>query len=120
MIGTYMKFALVGIISAVSLLLSGGVLAADYPDKPIRIVVPYPPGGASDAVTRLIGQQLSIRLKQPVLVENKPGAAAMIGSDTAARAPGDGYTLLMSGPASMVTNRFLYKRASRDRASFDS
>ena len=109
MIGTYMKFALVGIISAVSLLLSGGVLAADYPDKPIRIVVPYPPGGASDAVTRLIGQQLSIRLKQPVLVENKPGATEQIGASFVAKSAPDGYMLLLASTAGLSVNPTLFK-----------
>lgn len=92
---------------------------AAWPSKPIRIVVPFQAGSATDMLSRQIGTGLSKSLGQPVLVENKPGAAAMIGSTLAARAPGDGYTLLMSGPASMVTNRFLYKSLSYDADAFE-
>lgn len=93
--------------------------AGAWPSKPIRIVVPFQAGSATDLLSRQVGAGLSNSLGQPVLVENKPGAAAMIGSDTAARAPGDGYTLLMSGPASMVTNRFLYKKLSYNPDAFE-
>jgi tripartite-type tricarboxylate transporter receptor subunit TctC len=68
--------------------------AADpYPAKPIRLVVPYPPGGGVDAVGRLLARKLSERLQQQVIVDNRPGAATIIGTETVARAPADGYTL---------------------------
>ena len=92
---------------------------AAWPTKPIRIVVPFQAGSATDLLSRQIGNGLSKSLGQPVLVENKPGAAAMIGSTAAARSPGDGYTLLMSGPASMVTNRFLYKNLAYEPDAFE-
>ncbi|GHC93213.1 MFS transporter [Pseudorhodoferax aquiterrae] len=92
--------------------------APAWPTKPVRIVVPFSAGAATDLISRHLGTGLAKALGQAFVVENKPGAAAMIGSDAAARAPGDGYTLLMSGPASMVTNRFLYKKLSYDPDAF--
>ena len=74
----------------------GAAQAQDhYPSKPIRVIVPYPAGGGTDIMARLIGTQLSQRLGQAVVVENKPGASGILGNDTVAKAPGDGYTVLM-------------------------
>jgi len=78
--------------------------AQDYPSKPIRIVVPYTPGGPSDAVARLVGKGLSTELGQPVIVENKPGASAAIGTGYVVNQPADGYTLGLVA-AQFVTNR---------------
>lgn len=66
-----------------------------YPHKPIRVIVPYPPGGASDVLARLVGRKLSDSWGQPVVVENRPGATGTIGADALVRAPADGYTLLL-------------------------
>jgi len=66
---------------------------AEYPEKPIKIVVPYPPGGSTDLLTRIIGQKLQESLKQPVIVENRGGASGIIGSDVVAKSAPDGYTL---------------------------
>lgn len=66
-----------------------------YPDRPIKLIVPFPPGGGSDYIARLIGPKLTESLKQAIVVDNKPGAAATIGADAAAKAAADGYTLLM-------------------------
>ena len=84
-----MKTPLKHLLCAFSLALAGLAGAADYPDKPVRIVVPYPPGGASDTVSRLIGLQLSQRLGQPVVVENKPGATEQIGAGFVAKSLSD-------------------------------
>lgn len=88
----------------------GGAHAQDtYPSKPIRVVVPYPAGGGTDIIARMIGVQLSQRLGQPVVVENKPGASGILGNDTVAKAPGDGYTVLM-GITAVVQIPALYKK----------
>src|SRR4051812_3375388 len=68
--------------------------SASYPGKPIRIVVPFPPGGATDIMTRNIAQKLNESWKQPVVVENRPGANGIVGADSVAKAPADGYTYL--------------------------
>ncbi|MBS0454160.1 MAG: tripartite tricarboxylate transporter substrate binding protein [Proteobacteria bacterium] len=104
-----MKTVLLSLFSAASILACGAAQAADYPDRPIRIVVPYPPGGASDAVTRLVGQKLSERLKQPVVVDNKPGATEQIGAGFVAKSAPDGYTLLLASTAGLSVNPTLYK-----------
>ena len=107
----------IGLIAASSLALAQG--ARDWPTQPVRIVVPFQAGSATDLITRQLGAGLAREYGQSFVVENRPGAAAMIGSEVAARASGDGYTLLMSGPASMVTNRFLYKKLSYDPDAFE-
>ncbi|SDM08326.1 Tripartite-type tricarboxylate transporter, receptor component TctC [Oryzisolibacter propanilivorax] len=88
----------------------GSAQAQDaYPSKPVRVIVPYPAGGGTDIIARLIGTQLSQRLGQAVVVENKPGASGMLGNDTVAKAPGDGYTVLM-GITAVVQIPALYKK----------
>ncbi len=84
-------------------------MAADYPDKPVRLIVPYPPGGASDTVARFLGQQLSTRLNQPFIVENKPGATEQIAAGYVAKSPADGYTILLASTAGLSVNPTLYK-----------
>lgn len=92
--------------------LGGSVLAQDaYPMKPIRIVVPFSPGGAVDGPTRAIAQQLSKQLKQQVIVENKPGAGATIGSEAVARSAPDGYTLLLASATNTIQSS-LYPKLS--------
>jgi len=76
--------------------------AESYPVRPIHFVVGFPAGGPSDILARLIGQWLSARLGQPVIVENRPGASSNIATEAVARAPADGYTLLMVGPANAI------------------
>lgn len=83
------------------------VLAQSYPAKPIKLISPYAPGGATDIIARLVGQFISERLGQPVIVENKPGAGTNIGTEAVLRAPGDGYTLLLASSANAV-NATLY------------
>ena len=73
-----------------------GVSAQDYPSKPIRVVVPFPPGGGTDVLARIIGEKISASWGQPFVVENKPGAAGLVGAELVAKAPADGYTLLMT------------------------
>ena len=81
---------------------------AQYPDKPIKLVVGFPAGGASDVVARSIAEKMAFYLKHPVIVENKPGAASNIASDFVAKSPPDGYTILF-GSISLAINGSLYK-----------
>ncbi|MFZ0424669.1 MAG: tripartite tricarboxylate transporter substrate binding protein [Xanthobacteraceae bacterium] len=85
--------------------------AETYPTRPVRIVVPVPPGGALDILARLTGQWLSERLGQPFIIENRPGGATNIGVEAVVRAPADGYTLLLI-PGSVTANATLYKNLS--------
>src|SRR5512135_1831865 len=77
--------------------------------KPIRIVVPFPPGGVSDALGRLIGEKMTALLGPPVIVENHGGASGNIGAELVARAEPDGHTLLMTPPHVLTVNPFIYK-----------
>src|SRR5882762_3543930 len=80
-----------------ALALAGAVAAqASYPDKPITMIVPFPPGGVADTVARPVAEAMARELKQPVVVENRAGAGGALGIGVAARAPADGYTVLMS------------------------
>src|SRR5258706_719502 len=78
------------------------VAAQTYPARPIRIIVPYPPGGTSDILARSLGEKLTGSLGQPVLVENKPGANGNVGADFVAKSPPDGYTLLLADIGSLA------------------
>jgi tripartite-type tricarboxylate transporter receptor subunit TctC len=89
-------------------------LAQTFPAKPVRIIVPQTPGGASDALARIVGQKLSEKWGQPVVIENRPGAGGNIGMDAVAKAPGDGYTLLMSYVGSHAINVSIYKKLPFD------
>lgn len=74
--------------------------AADYPNRPIHVVVPWPPGGPTDAVARVLSQEISEMLRQPVVIDNKAGATGVLGSDFVAKAAPDGYTIVVAGTAS--------------------
>jgi tripartite-type tricarboxylate transporter receptor subunit TctC len=90
--------------------------ASDYPSKPLRWIVPYAAGGGSDFLARTIGQGLSERLGQPVIVDNKPGGNTAIGASETARAAPDGYTVLSADNGTLVFNPVLYKQLSYDAA----
>ena len=87
--------------------------AADWPNKPIRWVVPFPPGGAMDAIARTLGEKAAKSLGQPFVIENKPGAGGNIGADFVAKQPGDGYTMMITS-IGMATNKPLYGKLNYD------
>ncbi len=88
--------------------------AQAWPAKPLKIIVPYSPGGTTDLLARLVGAELAKRLGQAVVVDNKPGANGMIGSDLVAKAPPDGYLLGIASPGSHAANQSLYKNIPYD------
>jgi tripartite-type tricarboxylate transporter receptor subunit TctC len=99
--------------AAAALLVSGTALAQTFPDRPIRMVVPFPAGGGADFVARLFGDKLAVLLGQRVVIDNKPGASGNIGAEIVARGPADGYTLLMANEF-LSTNPLMFKSIAYD------
>jgi tripartite-type tricarboxylate transporter receptor subunit TctC len=102
---------------AVALVLGAAALIAqaeDYPSKPLRFIIPYPPGGIADLFARALGQQLGERLTQQVVPENKPGGSLIIGAEAAARAPADGYTIFLGSVSSLAINAGAFKKLPYD------
>ncbi len=95
------------------LLVNSAVVQAAWPDKPIKWIVPFPPGGAMDSIARTLGEQASRKLGQPVVIENRPGAGGNIGVDYVAKSPADGYTWVITS-VGMVTNKYLYPKLNYD------
>ncbi len=91
-----------------TLALPGLARAQDFPNRPIRMIIPYPPGGASDVIARLLAPQMGEALGQPVVVENRPGGNGRIACELVARSPADGYTLLMGNAGPNALNAALY------------
>lgn len=100
--------------AAVGVLLGAQMACAAWPDKPIRFIVPYPPGGGTDIVAHAVGKRLSDSLGQPVIVENRPGASTIIGTDAVARAEGDGYTIGLVTDSHVLNPLFYPKRQPYD------
>lgn len=90
------------------------VAAQSYPVKPLRLIVPFPPGGGSDAVARHVATELSAALGQQVVIENRPGAQGSVGAAAAAKAPPDGYTILLSFVGTLAMNPWIYKETGYD------
>jgi tripartite-type tricarboxylate transporter receptor subunit TctC len=103
-------------LSIAALVMQPAYGQADWPSKPVRIVVPFAPGGATDVVARQLGQKLTERWGQPVVIDNRGGAGGNIGADIVAKAPPDGYTLLMTSGSIVTANPHLYKSLSFDPA----
>lgn len=104
---------------ALSLLTIRSSHAEDYPDRPVKIIVPFAAGGTADVVPRIIGDWLSRKWSQPVVVENRTGAAGNIGAEFAYRSAPDGYTLLSSPPPPLVINQKLYPKLGFDPTMFE-
>ena len=108
-------------ISALAVVAGAGVLpslasaqpGADWPNKPIKWVVPFPPGGAMDVIARTLGDKAARELGQPFVIENRPGAGGNIGADYVAKQPADGYTIMITS-IGMATNKALYAKLSYD------
>ena len=88
--------------------------AQDYPSRPLRFIVPYPPGALTDVLARALGERLSTALRQPVLVENRAGAGTLIGAELVAKAPADGYTLLMATSTTLGISPAMYSKPQID------
>src|SRR5215813_4001429 len=110
--------------SLVALLLVSSALCAaagaeEYPDRAVKIIVPFPAGGTADAVPRIVGDWLSRKWGQPVIIENRTGAAGNIGAEVVYRSPPDGYTLLSAPPPPLVINQNLYPKLGFDPTQFE-
>ncbi len=101
------------LVAVIALALAGAAMAQNYPTKAVRIVVPYPPGGGTDVVARTIAQKMNEMLGQPAIVDNRAGANGIIGTDQVAKAPADGYTVLIT-IASHAINPTLYAKLPYD------
>ena len=103
---------------ALALLLSLGAApqAQDYPNRPVKIVVPYPAGGSNDVIARILAQRLSEDTKQQFIVENRPGANGNVGAAAVATGDADGYSLLLTAPGALTINQTLYSKLSFDPA----
>jgi tripartite-type tricarboxylate transporter receptor subunit TctC len=95
-------------------LTSASVLAQGYPSRPVQMVIPFPPGGATDVVGRLVGKKLGDRLGQTVVIDNRAGAGTIVGASAVAKAPADGYTLLISSGTTFTVNPAIYPKLPYD------
>lgn len=109
--GTVVRFVVFLLFAALA---PSALAQAAYPSKPIRFIAPFPPGGATDTLCRLLAQKLGDALGQPVTVENRPGASGNIGHELAMKAPPDGYTLLLTNSSTLTTNPHLFKQLPFD------
>ncbi len=108
------KSLLTSALAATLSLASLGASAQEYPNRPLRLVVPFAPGGGADIVARAIAGPLAKRLGQQIVVENRAGAGATLGADSVAKAPADGYSLLYTTPGPQITNPFLMAKMPYD------
>jgi len=109
-----MIFGSMRLLFLIAFVVFSNASAQTYPAKPVRMVVPWAPGGTTDILGRVIAQKMSEKWGQPVVVENRGGAAGNIGTEVAARSPADGYTLLIGTMSSHAMNQFLYEKMSFD------
>ncbi len=108
--------ALLGVV--VGALVMGAAAAQDYPTRTVRMIVPYPAGGATDALARIMQEWLTRRWGQPIVIDNRTGAAGNIGTEAAYKADPDGYTILVNAPSPMTVNQSLYPKLNFEPAEF--
>ncbi len=106
MLSTWKKLAAIGLLLAMA-----GAQAATFPEKPIKLIVPFPPGGGTDAMARLVSQHLGEELGQSIVIDNRGGAGGVIATQAAATSPADGYTLFFATTGTMAINPALYKKS---------
>lgn len=111
----FKKLAIIVLALAPSL---GFAQSEPYPNRLVRIIVPFPGGGTADAVTRIVAEKLSARWGQPVIIDNKPGAGGNIGAEQFSRAEPDGYTLMSSPPGPIAVNDSLQPKLRYDPSKF--
>src|SRR6266704_6423256 len=102
------------VLLAIATTAASTAVAQSYPDRPLRLVVGFPPGGSGDFLARIIADELTREIGQPVVVDNKPGAGSNIAAEHVARAAPDGYTILLAGNFTHAINPWLYKNLSWD------
>lgn len=105
---------LVGVLAGLAI--ASGALAQNFPTKPVRVIVPFSAGGATDIVTRVVAQKLTDLWGQTIVVDNRAGAGGNIGADLAAKAPADGYTLFMTSGSIVTANQHMYRKLSYNAA----
>src|SRR5262245_6860164 len=116
--GVWLRGTLTALALATIATLPSGLHAQDFPTRPVKIVVPFPAGGTADVMPRIVADWLSRKWSQPVIIENKPGAAGNIGAEMVANAEPDGYTLLSAPPPPLVINQNLYPKLPFDPTQF--
>ena len=116
--GLWLRGALAALALATVGALPSSLHAQDFPTRPVKIVVPFPAGGTADVMPRIVGDWLSRKWGQPVIIENKPGAAGNIGAEAVANSEADGYTLLSAPPPPLVINQNLYPKLPFDPTQF--
>lgn len=110
-----MKRLLTAMLSALLLAAAAAPVGAqDFPSRPLRIIVPYPPGGGTDRVARIIGEKLAEQMSQPVVIDNRAGAGGVVGTEASARAAPDGYTMVLGSTATHAVNPSLYSKPGYD------
>jgi tripartite-type tricarboxylate transporter receptor subunit TctC len=113
-----MRNRLIALLSLLCVAAATPAAAQDYPSKPVQIIVPFPPGGGTDLLARVMADKLRERFGQPVTVENRSGAAGNIGADAVYKAPADGHTLLFTQPAPIVVNKALHGKLTFEPERF--
>ena len=109
-----LQHVVAGVVLSAAVSLALPVAAQTYPVKPVRMVLPFPAGGPTDILGRILGQKLSEQLGQPVVQDNRPGAGGNLGTELAARAAPDGYTLILAADSLVAINPHLYKQMPLD------